>query len=224
MDDYDEFGNYVGALSDSEDGSSIGQVDSDSAPPVAAAGGAGAAALEGYDSDVEMSVEPSTETQAQIESESQQQSHSIIKVDETSSNQIVLHEDKKYYPSPNQIYGEEVETLVQEEDLQPISQPIIEPVRVTKFTLENSHLNQHEHANENEHANTRGDNIDQNGLPITRFNKDFLLDMTNITKDIRNLAVVGHLHHGKTSLLDMLVEETHKLQLDTDNQINCQPP
>ena len=26
---------------------------------------------------------------------------------------------------------------------------------------------------------------------------------------VRNLAVVGNLHHGKTTLLDMLIEETH---------------
>ena len=33
---------------------------------------------------------------------------------------------------------------------------------------------------------------------------------------IRNVAVVGHLHHGKTALLDMLVFETHKLTWDAD--------
>jgi predicted membrane GTPase involved in stress response len=27
---------------------------------------------------------------------------------------------------------------------------------------------------------------------------------------IRNVAVVGHLHHGKTALLDMLINQTHE--------------
>jgi U5 small nuclear ribonucleoprotein component len=26
---------------------------------------------------------------------------------------------------------------------------------------------------------------------------------------VHNVAVVGHLHHGKTSVMDMLVEQTH---------------
>jgi len=36
---------------------------------------------------------------------------------------------------------------------------------------------------------------------------------------IRNVAVVGHLHHGKTALMDMLVFETHKLVWDADRPV-----
>jgi 116 kDa U5 small nuclear ribonucleoprotein component len=43
--------------------------------------------------------------------------------------------------------------------------------------------------------------------------------MTNYPDMIRNVAVVGHLHHGKTSLMDMLVFETHKLTWDADRPI-----
>jgi len=35
----------------------------------------------------------------------------------------------------------------------------------------------------------------------------------------RNVAVVGHLHHGKTALMDMLVFETHKLTWDSDQSV-----
>lgn len=38
---------------------------------------------------------------------------------------------------------------------------------------------------------------------------------------IRNVAVVGHLHHGKTALMDMLVFETHKLVWDADKPVGC---
>ena len=38
---------------------------------------------------------------------------------------------------------------------------------------------------------------------------------------IRNVAVVGHLHHGKTALLDMLVFETHKIDWDADKQVRA---
>lgn len=46
--------------------------------------------------------------------------------------------------------------------------------------------------------------------------------MTSLTEFVRNVAVVGHLHHGKTALLDMLVFETHKLVWDSDNEV-CTP-
>ncbi|CAG7815032.1 unnamed protein product [Allacma fusca] len=49
------------------------------------------------------------------------------------SSAIVLHEDKKYYPSALEVYGPDVETIVQEEDAQPLTEPIIKPVRKIKF-------------------------------------------------------------------------------------------
>lgn len=35
-------------------------------------------------------------------------------------SQIVLHEDKKYYPTAEETFGAETETLVMEEDAQPL--------------------------------------------------------------------------------------------------------
>lgn len=37
---------------------------------------------------------------------------------------------------------------------------------------------------------------------------------------IRNVAIVGHLHHGKTSLVDMLVQETHKMDVDSNKPVS----
>uniref|UniRef100_T1E7T8 Putative precatalytic spliceosome n=1 Tax=Anopheles aquasalis TaxID=42839 RepID=T1E7T8_ANOAQ len=45
------------------------------------------------------------------------------------SKAIVLHEDKRYYPTSLEVYGEEVETIVQEEDAQPLDKPLIEPAK-----------------------------------------------------------------------------------------------
>ena len=42
---------------------------------------------------------------------------------------IVLAEDKKYYPSAEEVYGEGTETLVMDEDAQPLEEPIIAPVK-----------------------------------------------------------------------------------------------
>ena len=41
---------------------------------------------------------------------------------------------------------------------------------------------------------------------------------------IRNVAVVGHLHHGKTALMDMLVFETHKMTWDADKPVSSDVP
>ena len=48
--------------------------------------------------------------------------------------------------------------------------------------------------------------------------------MTSFPEMIRNVAVVGHLHHGKTALLDMLVFETHKLVWDADKPVSYSLP
>jgi U5 small nuclear ribonucleoprotein component len=49
---------------------------------------------------------------------------------------IVLHEDKQYYPSALQVYGPDVETIVQEEDAQPLDVPLIEPVKKKEVSTE----------------------------------------------------------------------------------------
>ena len=48
---------------------------------------------------------------------------------------IILAEDKKYYPTAMEVYGEEVETLVEDEDAQPLEEPIIKPTRVVKMEV-----------------------------------------------------------------------------------------
>ena len=45
--------------------------------------------------------------------------------------------------------------------------------------------------------------------------------MTTFPEMVRNVAVVGHLHHGKTALMDMLVFETHKLIWDADKPVSA---
>ena len=42
-------------------------------------------------------------------------------VEVDTSNAIVLHEDKKYYQTAQEVYGPDVETIVQEEDEQPLT-------------------------------------------------------------------------------------------------------
>jgi len=98
---------------------------------------------------------------------------------------IVLHEDKKYYPTPAEVFGPDVETITHEEDTQPLTKPIIEPVKKNKF----EHVEQE--------------------LPATSYQIDFLADLMDNGNLIRNVALVGHLHHGKTSFVDCMMQQTH---------------
>jgi U5 small nuclear ribonucleoprotein component len=50
-----------------------------------------------------------------------------------------------------------------------------------------------------------------------------MIDLMSYPSMIRNVMVGGHIHHGKTSLLDMLVFETHQLTWDADKQASHLP-
>ena len=106
--------------------------------------------------------------------------------DESQSNAVILHEDKQYYPTAQQIYGADVETLVQEEDAQPLTQPIIAPVERKKFQVQEA------------------------DLPEVNYSREFMSDLMAFPEGIRNIAIAGHLHHGKTAFVDMLVMQTHQ--------------
>lgn len=47
-----------------------------------------------------------------------------------------------------------------------------------------------------------------------------MIDLMDHPSMIRNVMVGGHIHHGKTSLLDMLVFETHQLTFDADQPVS----
>ena len=108
---YDEFGNYVGPELESDEDSDESEDANDFEDQGAVNG-----EREGGEDDVdEMAL-------AEIDD-----------ADGGQSTAIVLHEDKKYYPTASEVYGPEVETLIQEEDAQPLTEPIVAPVRKNKF-------------------------------------------------------------------------------------------
>lgn len=82
---------------------------------------------------------------------------------------------------------DDVEIIVQEEDTEPITQPIVKPIVVKRFS----------------HHVTKRD------LPRTTFDFRFLHKLMEQDHAIRNVAIIGHLLHGKTSFVDCLVEQTH---------------
>lgn len=98
---------------------------------------------------------------------------------------VVLHEDKRYYPAALEVFGPDVETIVQEEDNQPLDTPLIAPIKRKKFQLK------------------------EQQLPETVYNMEFLADLMDTSSLIRNVALIGHLHHGKTTFVDCLIQQTH---------------
>lgn len=161
MDDlYDEFGNFIGEAPESEEEEIQ---DGDAGPSYV------------YDEESEAASEVNDQQLMEVD-------------DEGPSNAVVLHEDKQYYPTAQQVYGEDVETTVQEEDAQPLSQPIVAPVEQKKFSMQEA------------------------DLPPVFYSREFMTDLLNFPDQIRNIAFAGHLHHGKTAFMDMLVMQTHNIQ------------
>eukprot|EP01135_Chromosphaera_perkinsii_P000843 Nk52_evm6s152 gene=Nk52_evmTU6s152 len=179
---YDEFGNYIGPDLDS---------DSDSDAGSGAGEGAGMGGLRygkqpGVDSDVEEDDDVDYK-EGKKEGNNQQLAVGIDVLE--AQKAIVLHENKKYYPSAAEVYGADVETLVEEEDTQPITEPIIAPEKTKKTA------------------------VSFDDLPYTEYNKEYMCDLLQECPQlVRNIGVVGHLHHGKTTLIDMLISQTHDLE------------
>ena len=46
-------------------------------------------------------------------------------------------------------------------------------------------------------------------MPETTFSLDYLSGLSTKPQLIRNVVVAGHLHHGKTLLCDMFIQQTH---------------
>ncbi|EDQ85001.1 uncharacterized protein MONBRDRAFT_39046 [Monosiga brevicollis MX1] len=166
---YDEFGNYIGPDLDSDD-------EVEELPDEEHFQEARTHAMMDDDEDDEASAQIPEATGMDQEP------------DVSASQAIVLHEDKKYYPTAEEVYGPDVETVVQTEDAQMLSEPIVAPVRKVAHTqLEDE-------------------------LPATVYEKEFLARMMETPELTRNVAFVGHLHSGKSTLLDMLIEETHEVE------------
>lgn len=167
MDDslYDEFGNYIGPEIESDRESEADDDEDEDLPDKADE--------DGHASDREVAA---TASNGWITASN----------DVDMDNQIVLAEDKKYYPTAEEVYGEDVETLVMDEDEQPLEQPIIKPVKNIKFEV---------------------------GVKdsSTYVSTQFLVGLMSNPTLVRNVALVGHLHHGKTVFMDMLIEQTHHM-------------
>lgn len=123
------------------------------------------------------------------ESEVETTQHNVVEDDEMTDHgaQVVVHQDQALIPSLRQTFGDDVETIIQTTDTQDISVPVITPPNTTTFSIE------------------------EKELPETSYSKQYMCDLMMSAGKVRNVAVAGALHSGKTSFLDMLIKQTHFL-------------
>lgn len=174
---YDDFGNYIGP-EQSDSGS-----DSDSLKLPEKPNG-----VPEREENEEQSNHVNLENQTQV----------ITSVHDSSSahpesQAIVLAEDKQYYASAEDIFGPDTEVLVEEEDAQDITEPVIAPVLEPSSGL-------HE---------------DDVSIPPAKYSRTFLASAVFPQPMLlRSIALVGHLHHGKSTFADMLFNATHEMPWD----------
>lgn len=123
-----------------------------------------------------------------------------------------MHEDKKYYPEAEEVYGPGVEVRVEEEDTQAITEPIVRPDDTRRF--------EHEERQKKTAVDVAAAAKEEGVWHASSFSKVFLSGLMAVPDLVRNVCLIGNMHHGKTIFLDGLVQQTHtqKRQLDRNER------
>ena len=90
-------------------------------------------------------------------------------------------------------FGDDVEVLVETEDTQSASEPLVKPEASRSKGEEYALFSQR-----------------KRNIPRASFDRSYLLQLLALPERIRNVAVIGPLHSGKTSLVDLLVIQAHR--------------
>ena len=203
---YDEFGNYIGPELDSssEDESS----DEESEQQQRQEGGSGGAFGDAEPDEDVSDLEEEDGVGAGAGSGSMMVEHDgrpEFTGPGAAASAIVLHEDKEHYPSAGEVYGPGVTTAVLDEDAMDLDVPIVEPLRTKTFSLVEERDGGIVAATVLDGADGGGDaGTDQ--IVSEQYVTALLGNDTTLTR--RGVALVGHLHAGKTTFVDLLLEQT----------------
>ena len=123
--------------------------------------------------------------------------------------QVVLHEDKKYYPSAEEVYGQGTETLLQDEDAQPLEEPIIAPEKLRSFEV-GDEAREGGRERGRERGRKGGSGMTLSSLQVDlRYLREVCMRGARVN---RCVCVAGHLHHGKVRAAHALPHSlTHSL-------------
>lgn len=111
---------------------------------------------------------------------------------------VILSEDKLNHPTLSSTF-EGVETIIATSDEKTLNEPIIEPELDKTFMIE------------------------EKDLPDTAYSKEYMWELSSNTDRIRNIALCGNIHSGKTSILDMLIEQTHSFKTNNLDDSSIKP-
>ena len=113
---------------------------------------------------------------------------------EVEENRIILHEDKKYYPDADEVFPG-VKTVTLDEDAQELNEPIIKPIKQKNFSVLIKEA------------------------PKLKYEADFLTTLMQTPTLIRNVVLLGQLHHGKTTFCDTLVQAVQDEEWDPTREV-----
>ena len=203
---YDEFGNYIGPEledSDSSDDESEGSEEYSRQDQ-----------RQGQPDDAS-DVSGEEENEGALVTAGERGSFEQNQITADPLNAIVLHEDKEHYATAEETFGEGVRTAILDEDAMDLDQPIVAPV-VTK-THHVVGVGEEEPKQQQQQRQSFAVNYSDEYLT-----GHLLSNETTATR--RGVAIVGHLHHGKTSLIDLLLEPTLQTPYDptmASSEENC---
>jgi 116 kDa U5 small nuclear ribonucleoprotein component len=109
-------------------------------------------------------------------------------------SRIILHEDKKYYPDAEEVYPG-VRVVTMDEDAQDITEPIIKPIKAKAMSIQ------------------------ERSIPGLTYSIDFMTTLMQNPRLVRNIAILGNFHHGKTVFVDTLVQATHETAWDPMKEV-----
>jgi hypothetical protein len=136
---------------------------------------------------------------------------------------------------------------VQDEDIQPITEPIIAPVKTKNFHLQEKKKEFPAVTFNKEYALVARCSFPTSVLPdlslacwlcglecflwcLSGYSgymlpsphfspRSFLVSLLDHPNLMRNVAIAGHLHHGKTALMDLFVQQTHDRKWQTSKEV-----
>lgn len=188
---YDEFGNYIGPELDSSSDEDDSDHEDDEVTNRHGGGTPDDASDVSHDDEQQKKNGSGSSSAMMVSTGGNDDNNNTTTTMADPMNAIVLHEDKEHYPSATETFGEDVRTAVLEEDAMDLDTPIVQPV-VHKS-----------HAAGNKDENTK--------YTSYKYSDDFLTNIiisNETTQTRRSIAIIGHLHHGKTSLVDAMLEPT----------------
>ncbi len=101
------------------------------------------------------------------------------------SDAVVVADERPVFSTLSETFGDDVETIIATSDAKRLDEPIVEPQVEKNFMLE------------------------EEELPPTSYSKEYMWELSKIQEKVRNVALCGNIHSGKTSILDMLIQQTH---------------